>query len=333
MSIFAPSARAQDKPAAAAPGGLHAVISTTKGDIRLVLYPDDCPVTVTNFCNLAERGYYDGLKFHRVIPNFMIQGGCPFGRGNGDPGYKFKDETTPKLKHDGPGILSMANSDPQGSKQPYSNTGNTNGSQFFITHKATPHLDGLHTVFGKLEKGQEVVNAIVQNDGIKSIKIEGDTKSLFEKNKKQLDEWNKILDQKFPKKKTPQEVLDESTSHLKSLNLDPAKFKKSDSGIWILDVKEGSGAQPQRSNKVKLYSTGYLANGTKFWSTTPESPMIHPAAGFVPGFSESVLGMKIGGKRVVVIPSNLAYGSDGHPGAKIPPNATLVYEIELLGVE
>jgi peptidyl-prolyl cis-trans isomerase B (cyclophilin B) len=168
---------------------LYATISTSKGDIRLQLFPSGAPLTVANFVNLAQRGYYDGLKFHRVIANFMIQGGDPTGTGLGGPGYQFKNECSPKFRHDGPGILSMANSGP-----------GTNGSQFFITHKATPHLNDKHTIFGKVVAGQDVVNAVAKDDAMNTIKIEGDTKQLFEKQKDQLDKWNKTLDEKFPRK-------------------------------------------------------------------------------------------------------------------------------------
>ncbi|GMU94160.1 MAG: hypothetical protein AMXMBFR4_32180 [Candidatus Hydrogenedentota bacterium] len=171
---------------------MQAMIHTNKGDIRLELYADQAPVTVANFVNLAQRGYYDGLTFHRVIPNFMIQGGCPLGSGTGGPGYTFKDECTPALKHDSPGILSMANAGP-----------GTNGSQFFITHVPTAWLDGKHTVFGKVvgPQDQKVVDSIVQNDNIQSIDIEGDTSDLLSRAKPQLDKWNPILDKKYPRKR------------------------------------------------------------------------------------------------------------------------------------
>ncbi len=170
---------------------LHASIVTSKGNIEIDLYPDKAPVTVGNFVNLVQRGYYNGLRFHRVIPNFMVQGGDPFGNGTGGPGYKFEDEFDPSLKHTGPGVLSMANAGP-----------GTNGSQFFITHVKTEWLDGKHTVFGKVKKGQEVVNAIAQGDEIKEIKITGDTEDLLSNPKvsARIAEWNKVLDQKFPKK-------------------------------------------------------------------------------------------------------------------------------------
>lgn len=147
---------------------INVVFKTSKGDIEAVVYASKAPVTSANFLNLAKRGYYDGLTFHRVISDFMIQGGDPTGTGSGGPGYKFEDETDRSLLHDSPGILSMANADR--GKRAYSNSGKTNGSQFFITHGPTPHLDGMHTVFGKVTKGQDVVDAIKQGDESKRSK-------------------------------------------------------------------------------------------------------------------------------------------------------------------
>lgn len=169
---------------------MHATIHTNKGDIRLELFAQQAPVTVANFVNLAQRGYYDGLTFHRVIPDFMIQGGCPHGSGTGGPGYKFQDECTPALKHDRPGILSMANAGP-----------GTNGSQFFITHVPTAWLDGKHTVFGAVTgpDDQAVVNRIAQNDRIDSVDIVGDTADLFAKTSQHIETWNATLDKKFPR--------------------------------------------------------------------------------------------------------------------------------------
>ena len=164
---------------------VQAVFSTSKGNIRLRLFADKTPNTVANFVNLAQRGYYDGLTFHRVIPDFMIQGGCPIGTGTGGPGYQFDDEFHPDLIHDKPGILSMANAGP-----------GTNGSQFFITHMATPWLDGKHSVFGVVasDADQNVVDSIAQGDTIQSIKIEGDAEAFLQSQKSQVDEWNRILD-------------------------------------------------------------------------------------------------------------------------------------------
>ena len=170
-------------------GNLNITIETPKGKIVASLYADKVPKTVANFVNLAKRGYYDGLKFHRVISDFMVQGGDPTGTGMGGPGYKFADEIDSSLKHSGAGIFSMANSGP-----------NTNGSQFFITHKETPWLDGKHTVFGKVTEGLDVVNKIEQGDTMTKVSIQGDTAELFKKAGSELAEWNKILDDKFPKK-------------------------------------------------------------------------------------------------------------------------------------
>jgi peptidyl-prolyl cis-trans isomerase B (cyclophilin B) len=168
---------------------LTAIFSTSRGEIRLTLFGDKVPLTVGNFVNLARRGYYNGLTFHRVIANFMIQGGCPDGNGTGGPGYKFEDEFVPELRHHKPGILSMANAGP-----------GTNGSQFFITHVPTDWLDQKHTVFGEVQspQDQDVVNRIAQGDTINSITIEGDTSDLTAKIQTRLDQWNQILDQNFP---------------------------------------------------------------------------------------------------------------------------------------
>lgn len=162
---------------------LTAVFATAKGEIRVALFPGEAPITVANFINLAKRGYYDGLKFHRVIANFMIQGGDPTGTGRGGPGYDFADEFSPARRHDSAGVLSMANAGP-----------GTNGSQFFITHGPTPHLDGKHSVFGKVASGQEVVDAIAENDVMSQVSIEGDYSALLAAQKAQVDEWNRTLD-------------------------------------------------------------------------------------------------------------------------------------------
>ncbi|PIE60985.1 MAG: peptidylprolyl isomerase [Desulfobacterales bacterium] len=168
---------------------LTAIMETSKGTINLTLFADQTPVTVSNFVNLAQREYYNGLKFHRVIADFMIQGGCPYGNGMGGPGYDFEDEFKKDLKHDKPGILSMANAGP-----------GTNGSQFFITHGPTPHLDGMHTVFGTVvsQEDQDVVNSIAQGDTIESVTIKGNVGALMKKTKDRVDEWNKKINKNFP---------------------------------------------------------------------------------------------------------------------------------------
>lgn len=166
---------------------LTAVFDTDRGPIRVKLTPGETPKTVANFVNLVQRGYYNGLDFHRVIPDFMVQGGCPEGSGRGGPGYRFDDEITADLKHDQGGVLSMANSGP-----------GTNGSQFFITHTATPWLDGKHTVFGKVvdASDQKIVNAIQQGDKIKSVTIEGDADAAIAAHAEGISEWNKALGSK-----------------------------------------------------------------------------------------------------------------------------------------
>lgn len=179
VMMAAPAVKAQDsKPVQ----DIKITIKTNKGDIDLTIFASKVPLTAANFLNLAKHGYYDGIAFHRVIPEFMIQGGDPTGTGRGGPGYKFEDEIDSSLRHSKPGILSMANAGP-----------NTNGSQFFITHVPTPHLDGKHAVFGEVTKGQDVVNAIVKGDKIESIKIEGSTDALFEKEKDRIAKWNAAL--------------------------------------------------------------------------------------------------------------------------------------------
>lgn len=160
---------------------LTAIIDTDRGAIKLELFADKAPLTVANFVNLAQRGFYNGLNFHRVIADFMIQGGCPDGRGTGGPGYRFEDETNNGVRHER-GVISMANAGP-----------NTNGSQFFITHIKTDWLDGKHTVFGKVLEGLEVVDSIQQGDGIKSIRIEGDAEATLAAKAERVAEWNKIL--------------------------------------------------------------------------------------------------------------------------------------------
>ena len=164
-------------------------IETTKGTIEAELFADKVPMTVANFVNLVQRGYYDGITFHRVISDFMIQTGDPTGTGRGGPGYKFEDEFHPELKHSAAGILSMANAGP-----------NTNGSQFFITHKDTPWLDNRHSVFGQVLSGQEIVDKIEQGDKMTKVTVEGDASKLLKEQEAKLSSWNKILDEKFPKK-------------------------------------------------------------------------------------------------------------------------------------
>ena len=182
--LVIPSVNAQE-PAAKDPNELYAIVDTSGGSMEFLLYKSVAPITVSNFVNLATRGYYNGLTFHRVINDFMAQGGDPDASGGGGPGYRFEDEI--RLRLNQMGILAMANADPD-----------TNGSQFFITHQATPHLNGLHTVFGLIISGREVIRQIRNGDTINSITIEGNAKALLERNADRVYQWNVILDEKFP---------------------------------------------------------------------------------------------------------------------------------------
>ncbi len=177
----APLLRAQERD----PNELYAVIDTSRGTMEFLLYRQVAPLTVANFVNLATRGFYDGLTFHRVEPNFMAQGGDPSADGSGGPGYEFEDEIALRMNQEG--ILAMANAGPA-----------TNGSQFFITHLATPHLNGGHTVFGLVQGGREVIRQIRIGDVINSITIVGDAAAMLERKRERVTEWNALLDQNFP---------------------------------------------------------------------------------------------------------------------------------------
>ncbi len=312
------------------PNGIYVVIATDKGDIVLQLEPEKTPMTVANFVSLAEgtndyvadkykgKPFYDGLKFHRVIPNFMIQGGDPLGTGMGDPGYKFKDEFDSSLKHDKEGILSMANSGP-----------NTNGSQFFITHKATPWLNGKHTVFGHVVSGQEEVNKIAKDDVINSVTIIRKGKKA-----KQFDA-KKVFNEQFAKME--EEAKKEKAKRLAEMQsiLEKEKeAKKYDSGLKIYTEKEGTGKKPKKGDMVTIHYTGYLKDGTVFDSSVKRNKPFKTPIGVgrvIQGWDEGVTKLKEGGKALLFIPSYMAYGERG-AGGVIPPNADLIFEVELLKV-
>tara|TARA_B100001287_G_scaffold276252_1_gene286399 strand:+ start:1129 stop:2169 length:1041 start_codon:yes stop_codon:yes gene_type:complete len=305
---------------------MQAKINTSKGEIIIELEYDKTPITVANFVSLAEgtmensakslgTPYYNGLKFHRVIENFMIQGGCPNGNGMGDPGYKFQDEFHPDLKHDTAGILSMANSGP-----------NTNGSQFFITHNETPWLDNKHTVFGRVISGQEVVDAIEQDDVMESITIirEGSAKDF---------DANKIFNDAIEEaKKEEERKLLESKKVLADLNKDAIV---TESGLAYKIINKGNGnVNPSPSSTVTVHYTGKLTDGTIFDSSVQRGePATFPLNRVIPGWTEGVQLMVVGDKFTFIIPSDLAYGSSGIPQAGIGPNATLIFEVELLEIK
>jgi peptidylprolyl isomerase len=301
------------------PDGLYAEIETSKGVILLALDFEKTPLTVMNFVGLAEgtipfknrqaKFFYDGLTFHRVIKDFMIQGGCPLGNGTGDPGYTFPDEFDPSLKHDKPGILSMANSGP-----------NTNGSQFFITHVPTPWLDGKHTIFGHVVKGQETVNAIAQGDTIKKISIIriGAKAQAFIAS---ADAFKSLLAQNI--KKTGDSIMSEIEKRWPDL-------EKTASGLRYKVLKTGAGAKPTQGTLVTVHYKGELLDGTVFDSSYERnSPAQFSIGGLIPGWIEALLEIKKGETRLLVIPPELGYGKKG-AGGVIPPNAYLVFEVELI---
>ena len=277
--------------------GLYAQMNTSKGTILLHLHYKETPLTVCNFVGLAEgkitnnakplgTPFYDGLKFHRVIDNFMIQGGDPAGNGSGGPGYQFDDEFVSTLKHLGPGVLSMANAG-----------AGTNGSQFFITHVATPWLDGAHTVFGKVITGQDVVNAIKQDDE-EAVKA---ASAGFES-------WVKT-------------------------NYPTAKQTKS--GLWYVVEQAGTGAQAVAGKTVAVHYAGKLDNGQEFDNSFKRGQPIEFKLGagqVIPGWDEGIALMSEGAKYKLIIPSNLGYGKRG-AGGVIPPNATLIFDTELVSVK
>ena len=304
--------------------GIYARLNTSKGTILIELTYQQTPGTVANFVGLAEgtqknehkkegTPYYDGLIFHRVIADFMIQGGCPQGSGVGGPGYQFDDEFHPELKHDRAGTLSMANAGPA-----------TNGSQFFITHGPTAWLDGKHTVFGYVVEGQEVVDRVTQGDSIESLTIE--------RHGEEAEAWNAteafhvfILSGEERKKAT-EKAAQEAFSKLTT------GMEKTASGLFYKITKAGEGAQPEKGAEVTVHYKGTLVDGTVFDSSYQRKEPIKFSVGVgqvIPGWDEGILLLNKGAAARFVIPSQLAYGAQG-AGGVIPPHATLVFEVELV---
>ena len=304
--------------------GLFAQIKTSKGVIEIQLEFEKTPGTVGNFVGLSigkiknsnkELGkpYYDGLKFHRVINDFMIQGGCPIGTGTGDPGYKFDDEFNADLKHDKSGILSMANSGPA-----------TNGSQFFITHIETPWLDNKHTVFGRVIDGLDVVNSIVQDDEIINIKINavGEKAQAFDP-VKAFENFNKLKEERINEQKKRTEKL---------LNDLSDGYSKTDSGLMYKFLDNKNSNKPLKGEKVKVHYKGMLLDGTVFDSSFKRNQPIEFTLGIgqvIKGWDEGISLLGVGDKASFIIPSDLAYGESG-AGGVIPPNAPLLFEVELI---
>ena len=304
--------------------GLYAEIKSNKGDILLKLEYDKTPVTVANFVSLAEgnndyvskefknKKFYNGITFHRVISDFMIQTGDPTKTGSGGPGYRFNDEIT-DLTHYKPGILSMANAGV-----------NTNGSQFFITHKATPWLDGKHTVFGEVIKGQNIVDSIEQNDIIEKLSIikKGKEAKMFNAPKvisNYFEEKEKIIEKRrYEEEELIKNIVEGMT--------------KTSSGLWYKIIKNSIKPNPKNGEMVKVHYTGMLLNGEVFDSSYSRNMPIEFILGtgrVIKGWDEGISLIPIGASAKLVIPSNLAYGERG-AGGVIPPNSTLIFEIEVI---
>jgi peptidyl-prolyl cis-trans isomerase A (cyclophilin A) len=307
--------------------GIYAKFNTAKGSILVKLTHDLTPGTVGNFVALAEGNmenkikpqgvkFYDGLKFHRVIPDFMIQGGCPLGTGTGDPGYKFDDEFHQDLRHDAPGVLSMANSGP-----------GSNGSQFFITHIATPWLDNKHTVFGNVIEGQDVVDAIAQGDVLESVEII--------RVGEEAKNWNAIeafVGLKGARLKRDATLKAESEAKMEKL---AAGFEKTESGLRYQFIQKGEGKQAEAGKTVSVHYEGSLENGKVFDSSYPRKKPIEFRLGqgqVIEGWDEGIALLRVGDKARFVIPSDLGYGPSG-AGGVIPPNATLIFDVELMDVK
>jgi peptidylprolyl isomerase len=315
--------------------GLFARITTNRGDIIVRLEFERAPLTVTNFVALAEgrmdnhrgRRFYDGLTFHRVISrangdaqDFMIQGGCPQGNGRGGPGYSFPDEIDPSLRHDRPGILSMANAGP-----------GTNGSQFFITIAPTPHLDGRHTVFGFVVQGQNIVNTTRQGDSIERITIirNGSAANAFRADQENFDRLRRELDAAGSGRIQAQRQAD-----IEKINADYPNTQQTASGLRFIIQRQGTGDRPARGKNVNVNYVGRLLDGTVFDDSSLRGRPIEFQAGtgrVIQGWDETVMDMREGERRLVIIPPELAYGDRG-AGGVIPPNSFLVFEMELISI-
>ena len=307
--------------------GIYAKFTTSKGDILVQLEQEKAPGTVGNFVALAEGNlensvkgqgtpYYDGLKFHRVIPEFMIQGGCPQGTGTGNPGYKFDDEFHPDLKHDAPGKLAMANSGPA-----------TNGSQFYITHVPTPWLDGKHTVFGSVIEGQDIVDAIAQGDelsAVEIIKVGADAEA-----------FNAVESFRTFEGSREKREADEKAKQKALLDTVAAGYDETASGLRYQILQKGDGKKATKGAGVSVHYKGQLLDGTVFDSSYKRKQPIDFNVGLgqvIAGWDEGILLLQVGDKARFVIPSNLAYGSAG-AGGVIPPDATLIFDVELMAVK
>lgn len=306
--------------------GIYAKFNTTKGEILAKLTHDKTPGTVGNFVGLAEgklenkarpqgQPYYDGLTFHRVIPDFVIQGGCPQGSGAGGPGYQFDDEFHPDLKHNGPGVLSMANAGP-----------GTNGSQFFITHVETAWLDDKHTVFGFVESGQDIVDTIAQGDVIESLEII--------RVGEEAESWDAVGAFREFEASKEERLAAERKKKEAALKKFTEGLDRTDSGLWYKITERGNGDKAEKGKTVSVHYKGMLTDGSVFDSSYQRNQPIDFRLGagqVIPGWEQGIELMNTGDKARLVIPPQLAYGSRG-AGGVIPPDATLVFDVELVKV-
>jgi len=307
--------------------GIYARFTTTRGEITLKLEHEKTPLTVANFVGLAEgaientaksagEAYYDGLSFHRVIADFMVQGGDPTGSGAGGPGYKFVDEIHPELKHDKPGIFSMANAGP-----------GTNGSQFFITHGPTPWLDGKHTVFGEVIEGMDVVNAIKQGDTMDKVEIL--------RQGSEAEAWDApAIFKEWMGKQEEIEAAARRAEEEKMASLTEG-FEKTESGLFYKIESEGTGDKPEKGQTVAVHYEGRLTDGMVFDNSRQRGEPISFPVGVgrvIPGWDQGISLLKVGSKATLIIPPDLGYGAAG-AGGVIPPNAWLIFEVELLSAK
>ncbi len=306
--------------------GLYAVLHTSKGEITLFLESKKAPMTTANFVGLAEgalnvngegKPFYNNLTFHRVIENFMIQGGCPKGNGTGGPGYTFPDEFDDSLKHTSSGVLSMANAGP-----------GTNGSQFFITHVATPWLDGKHSVFGHVVEGMDVVNSIAQGDKLNRVEIVrvGKDAEAFEVSREIFTQYVLVAEEKNNNREAKEKEKLE-----KELKNRWPDAKVTESGLRYVVKKEGEGKKsPKQGQTVTVHYTGSLLDGRIFDSSVQRGTPAQFAIGqVIEGWNEALKTMTVGEQRTLIIPPELGYGTMGYPGV-IPPNSYLIFDVELI---
>ncbi len=310
--------------------GLFAIMETSKGSIVLELFYDKTPLTVTNFVGLSEgtldatkgKHFYDGLTFHRVIADFMIQGGDPEGSGRGGPGYRFADECRDDLTFDKPGYLAMANAGP-----------GTNGSQFFITHVPTDWLNGKHTIFGQVvnEDSQKVVNAVEQGDKIVKVTIirQGDKAQKFTATQSDFD---KLAEE--AKIKAAEAKKAAAAAKIKAVEAKFPGYSIDSNGIYYKTIKEGSGNKIGGKKSVAVEYKGYFVNGRVFDQSKGRGPLEFTTDGgqMIPGFDIMVQDMKLGEKRTIVLPPDMAYGENGIPGV-IPGGEYLAFDVELTKVK